>query len=135
MSVRQRLIATLAIAGGFAAMIIFWAVIARTMQMFFGFRNGDGNGSHYLFWSGSGSNLAYLSTAAAVVIYYRKNNCKRAWCPFLGNYDFTDPEDGVNRKLCWVHHPDVRHKTLRTEHIQAIQQKRHLYLGKNPGKG
>jgi len=122
-------------AAGIAVLIIFWAAVAHELQMFFGFRNGDGNGSHYLFWSGSGSNLGYLSLAGGLLIYYRKNNCKRSWCPFLGVHQFTDPEDGVSRLLCWMHHPDVKHKTLKAETIRQIQHKRHLYLGSKPGKG
>lgn len=131
----KRITAVLAAAGCVAVLIIFWALIARSLQMFFGFRNGDGNGSHYLFFSGSGSDLAYLSIAWGAYIYYRKNNCKRAWCPLIGQHPFTDPEDGISRLLCWVHHPDVLHRALKPEVIEKIQHKRGFYLGNKPGKG
>ena len=127
--------AVLTAAAGVAVLIVFWGAVAAHLATFFGFSNGDGNGSHYLFFSGSGSNLAYLGAAWAAFIYYRKNNCKRSWCPLIGQHPFTDPEDGVSRLLCWAHHPDVRHKTLKAETIEKIQHKRHLYLGKRPGKG
>lgn len=120
---------------GVPLLIIFWGLIALHLADFFGFQPRDANGSHYLFWSGAGSDLAYLSGFGAFLIYYRKNNCKKAWCPFIGYHDFTDPKDGITRKLCWVHHPDVRHKTLHSDTIREIQQRHHLHFGKQPGKG
>lgn len=122
-----------------AAAVIYWAVIAAHLATFGGFRNGDGNGSHYLFFSGAGGlvigNILQPALIAAIFIYYRKNNCKRTWCPRLGHHEFTDPTDGVSRLLCWRHHPDVKHKTLNADTIQKIQRKRRLYLGERPGKG
>jgi hypothetical protein len=118
-----------------AVLVLFWVRIARETQGFFGFYNGGGNGSHYLFWSGAGSDLAYLSFLAAGITLYRRHNCQKAWCPRIGKFDFTDPKDGVSRKLCWLHHPDVKHKTLHSEHIRQIQHRQHLYLGKKPGRG
>jgi hypothetical protein len=112
-----------------------WATVATALQGFFGFYDGGGNGSHYLFWSGSGSDLAYLSFLVAGITLYRRHNCQYAWCPRIGRHEFTDPSDGVKHLLCWKHHPDVKHKTLRDENIRSIQQRRHLYLGKQPGRG
>src|SRR5579862_439487 len=91
------------------ALVLFicWNVISNWLQGFFGFRDGAGNGSHYLFWSGAGSDLAYIGWVWAGGIYYRKNNCRKTWCPWLGHHDFTDPLDGVTRRLCDYHHPDV----------------------------
>lgn len=118
--------------------VVFFRHILHGAQDAFGFRAGDGNSPSYLFWSGAGSDLAYLSIVAGAVIYYRKENCKKRWCPFLGHYEFTD-KDGIVRKLCWVHHPDVHHKTLTREHITKIKkfQAEHplFYLGDKPGKG
>jgi len=140
----KRAIGSVAVSLGIAAaLIIFWGIIATKLATFFGFNNGGGNGSHYLFWSGSGSDLGYYSLVAGVVVLYRSHNCKYRWCPFLGHYDFTDPADGVTRKLCWLHHPDVKHKTLKAEHVEEIQGRRrehlqekfHLYVGDKPGKG
>ena len=105
------------------------------LQVLFGFANGDGNSPQYLFWSGAGSDLAYLSFAAAAIGVYRKHNCRMRWCWRLGRHEFTDPADQVTRSLCWRHHPDVKHKQLTAGRVAEIQRKRHLYLGKQPGKG
>ena len=86
----------------------------------FGFRNGDGNGSHYLFFSGSGSDLAYLSVFWGALVFYRKNNCHRALCWRLGHYDQLDPLTGITHKLCWRHHPAVKQRALKLHHIEAI---------------
>ena len=118
-----------------AVLAVFHGPVFSWVQHFFGFENGAGNGSHYLFWSGAGSDLAYLSVLATAAVYYRKENCKYRWCPFLGHYEFTNPDTGVTRKLCAIHHPDVHHKTLSREHLRDVQRTRHLYFGKHPGKG
>lgn len=104
------------------------------LQQFFGFTAGDGNSPSYLFWSGAGGDLAYLSFLWAGVVLYRRNNCRRRWCWRLGRHELTDPLDGVSRLLCWRHHPDVKHKHLTAGRIAEIQQRRHYYL-KRPGKG
>lgn len=118
---------------------IFWVTVAAHLATFGGFRNGDGNGSHYLFFSGAGGliigNILQPAIIAAAIVYYRKNNCKAAWCWRLGKHEFTDPTDNVCRLLCWKHHPDVKHKTLDAETIRKIQAKKGLYLGSKPGKG
>ena len=97
------------------------------LQHVFGFGNGDGNSAYYLFWSGAGSDLAYLSVFAAALGMYRKNNCRMRWCWRLGRHEYTDPHH-VTRLLCWRHHPGVTHKQLTRERL-------HLYLGDKPGKG
>ncbi len=102
---------------------------------FFGFAPGDGNGAPYLFWSGAGSDLAYLTVLAAVLGAYRKHNCQMRRCWRLGRHEFTDPADRVTRNLCWRHHPDVKARQLTAARIAAIQQRRHLYFGQRPGKG
>ena len=105
------------------------------LEHFFGFDAGQGNGAHYLFWSGAGSDLAYLTFLAAPFVYYRKVNCKQQGCPRIGHYEFTNPDTGVTRMLCWKHHPDVHAKRLTRERVAEIQKRRHLYLGDKPGKG
>lgn len=105
------------------------------LQHFFGVYPGDSNSTGYLFWSGSGSDLAYLSFLAAALALYRRHNCRVRWCWRIGRHEFTDPADGVMRLLCWRHHPDVKHKNLTAGRIGEIQKRRHLYLGKQPGKG
>ena len=97
------------------------------LQHAFGFGAGDGNSAEYLFWSGAGSDLAYLSFLAAGITVYRKHNCRMRWCWRLGRHEYKDP-DGVARALCWRHHPDVRFKNLTRARL-------HLYLGGKPGKG
>jgi hypothetical protein len=118
-----------------AVLVTYRLAFIRWAQAEFGFRRGDGNSPHYLFWSGIGSDLAYLSIVGTALIYYRKENCKRSWCPFLGHYEFTNPETGITRKLCWIHHPDVHRKKLSADHIKDIQRKRHVYIGDRPGRG
>ena len=97
------------------------------LQSFFGFASGDGNGSRYLFFSGAGSDLAYLSFLWGGVVLYRKHNCRMRWCWRLGRHEFTDPH-GVTRSLCYRHHPGVTHKQLTRERL-------HLYVGDRPGRG
>ena len=116
-------------------LLLFWVTIAAHLATFFGFNNGGGNTSHYLFWSGAGSDLAYLSFLAAAVTVYRRHNCAKAWCPRIGKHEFTNPDTGIKRLLCWKHHPDVTYKTLHADVIAEIQRKRHLYVGKQPGHG
>ena len=94
---------------------------------FFGVANGDSNSPAYLFWSGIGSDLAYLTFFAAAVGMYRKHNCQMRWCWRLGRHAYTDPH-GVTRPLCWRHHPGVTHRNLTRERL-------HLYLGQRPGRG
>lgn len=103
------------------------------LQHFFGFENGGGNGSHYLFWSGAGSDLAYVSFLWGGVVLYRRHNCRMRWCWRIGRHDFT--AGGVTRALCWRHHPDVKHKQLTRGRIADIQERAHLYAGSKPGKG
>jgi hypothetical protein len=117
------------------ALVILWRHISGGAQGIFGFRNGDGNSSEYLFWSGAGSDLAYLSFLAGGIAIYRRHNCAYAWCPRIGKHEFTDPDGAVKRMLCWKHHPDVKHKTLHKENVRAIQERRHLYFGKKVGRG
>jgi hypothetical protein len=119
----------------FTVILIFHRIVVGPVQHFFGFDNGQGNDSHYLFWSGAGSDLAYLSIIAGALIYYRKENCKVRWCPFLGHYDLVNPETGITRKVCGWHHPQVHHRTLTMEHVREIQAKHHLHLGDRPGHG
>lgn len=105
-----------------------WHFLQNLIQMSFGFRNGDGNSPAYLFWSGAGSDLAYLSFLYAGFILYRRHNCQVKFCWRIGKHEFTEPVTGIKRLLCWRHHPDVDHRQLTRERL-------HMYLGKQPGKG
>ena len=102
---------------------------------FFGVAQGDGNSSAYLWWSGPGSDLAYLTVFAAALGAYRRLNCQMHRCWRIGRHEFTDPANGVARNLCWKHHPDVKARQLTAGRIAEIQRRRHLYFGKQPGKG
>lgn len=99
----------------------------HAIQVIFGFQPGDGNSESYLFWSGAGSDLAYLSFLWGAVVLYRKNNCQVRRCPRIGRHEFTEP-GGARRLLCWKHHPAVDRRQLTRERL-------HLYLGDRPGKG
>jgi hypothetical protein len=126
-------VAALAVA---VVLFLFWGTITAHLATFFGYNNGGGNSSHYLFWSGAGSDLAYLSFLVAGLTLYRKHNCHKTWCPRIGKFEFTDPADGVTHMLCWKHHPDVKHKTLHSGTISQItERRRRFYLGKQPGRG
>ena len=98
------------------------------IQVIFGFQPGDGNSESYLFWSGAGSDLAYLSFLSAAIVRYRKHNCHVKRCWRMGRHEFTEPDTEIKRKLCWKHHPSVDRR-------QMTRAKLHLYLGDKPGKG
>lgn len=101
-----------------------------------GLNNGDS--PWYLFWSGVGAfleGLAALSVIGGIIGWYRRENCKKHWCLRFGKFEFVDPEDGVSRRLCWKHHPDVKHKHLHGSTIREIQHRRRLYFGDKPGRG
>lgn len=132
---RNGTILGITVLAGLVVLGIWWAPVASHVATFFGFANGQGNSSHYLFWSGAGSDLAYLTFLGGAVAVYRKHNCQRKGCPRIGRHEFTDPRDNVKRNLCWKHHPDIRARQLTAEVIADIQKRRHLYIGKQPGKG
>jgi hypothetical protein len=98
--------------------IIHWA------QNEFGFRNGDGNSPHYLFWSGIGSDLAYLSIVGALLGVVRSHNCEVHGCWRIGRH-----ATAAGTKVCRKHHPDG-HLTE-----EDVLKAHHFYLGKRPGRG
>lgn len=87
------------------------------------------SGPEYGFWSGFGSDLAMLAAVLAFPwVQYRRHNCQVKGCWRLGRHEFTDPDEGVRRLLCWVHHPDTERRQLTREHLR-------LYAGRQPGPG
>lgn len=102
--------------------------LQNLIQLMFGFRNGDGNSPAYLFWSGAGSDLGELAIVVGLVSIYRRHNCQLKGCWRIGRHEYTEPDTGVKRLMCWRHHPNVAHRQLTRERL-------HLYLGKRPGKG
>ena len=93
----------------------------HAIEGFFGFRPGDGNSASYLFWSGIGSDLAYLGILWAV---FRRLNCHQPRCARLGRF----PVEGSQLHACRKHHPSPPER-------QTIQKRYHLYLGERPGDG
>lgn len=91
------------------------------LALFFGVYNGDGNNAGYLFWSGTGSDLAYLGMAAA---FLRGHNCEVHRCWRFGRHPTA-----AGQKVCRRHHPDG-HLTA-----ESVRQAHHLYLGSKPGRG
>jgi hypothetical protein len=62
----------------------------------------------YDFWSGVGTQISLCLGAIAV---YRKHNCHKRWCPWIGRYPVGQ------YYVCRGHHPALpRHISL--EHIQ-----------------
>lgn len=88
----------------------------------------------YAFASGSG--FVLLVWAATVAAWWWRTSCKAEWwCLLHGAHDLVDPETGAVHRLCWVHHPSVERRHLGRARIRELQEKRHIYLGKHPGKG
>ncbi|HEY6493312.1 MAG TPA: hypothetical protein VIZ43_08575 [Trebonia sp.] len=71
------------------------------LQFFLGFRNGDGNSAHYLFWSGAGSDISELAVVGAVLGGWHRLNCHVKGCPRIGRQRL----DGTTWVVCRRHHP------------------------------
>jgi hypothetical protein len=110
--------------------------VSHWLAHFFGFSAGDGNGSPYLFWSGTGglAERALELLAIGWLFLWRTSCHDRRWCLRHGRHAVTDPETGVTHKVCWKH----AHLPSKYGHgrIRAIQAKHKiLYLGDKPGRG
>ena len=81
----------------------------------------DASGRWYLWWSGIGSDLAYLGIIWAV---FRRLNCHQPRCPRLGRF----PVEGTQLHACHRHHPAPPAR-------ETIQKRWHLYFGERPGDG
>lgn len=88
---------------------------------FFGVAGGDGNSSAYLWWSGPGSDLAYLGIFWAL---WRGHNCHQPKCLRIGHL----PVQGTAYRTCRKHHPSP-------PGTETIRQRYHLYAGRRPGRG
>jgi hypothetical protein len=88
------------------ALALAWGAVATWAQHQFGFASGDGNGAHYLFWSGAGSDLAYLGAGGgaitSAVVLYRHHNCHEPRCARIGRVRVDDH----GTLSCFRHHPD-----------------------------
>jgi hypothetical protein len=91
---------------------------------FFGFDAGEGNGAHYLFWSGAGSDIAELAVVGGLVTIVRKHNCHQPRCWRVGRY----PVPGTPWAVCRRHHPAPPGR-------ETIRKHYHVYLGSKPGRG
>ena len=91
---------------------------------FFGFDAGQGNGAHYLFWSGSGSDIGELAIAGGLAAMVRKHNCHQPRCWRIGRF----PVEGTVYTVCRRHHPSPPGRG-------TIRERHHLYLGNRPGHG
>ena len=89
---------------------------------FFGLTNASGE--PYLFWSGIGSDLAYLSIFALV---YRKLNCHQDGCRRVGLHKV----DGSPYIVCKKHHPAIPAGPVTAAHIHAAHR-RHLHNQAQP---
>jgi len=68
----------------------------------------NGSGRWYLWWSGFFANVTIFT---AVIVFYRRHNCRVHGCPRLGSHPAVD-EKGVQHVVCRHHHPDLgpRHR-------------------------
>lgn len=76
---------------------------------FFGLTNASGE--PYLFWSGIGSDLAYLSIFA---LAYRRLNCHQDGCRRIG----THRVEGTPFVTCRKHHPGIPGGRVTAERIR-----------------
>ena len=94
----------------------------------------------YGFWSGFGSVIPWSLFSmggifAGLVMGLRHVNCHEPGCWRMGKY----PLAGGEFKVCGKHNPDFEGKHPRKGQIAArhreYQEKLHLFMGKQPGKG
>lgn len=92
----------------------------------FGYRPGDGNSPHYLFYSGFGSIVLppILTVGGLALIAWWHGQCSVSGC-FWPSRRRT----AAGEKVCWRHRV---HKHRTWDDICAAH---HLYLGSKPGRG
>lgn len=78
-------------------------------------------GPWYAFWSGAGSDLAYLGVFWAL---WRHTNCHQPRCWRVGRL----PVQGTAYRVCRHHHPNPPGK-------DTIRERYHIYAGRRPGRG
>lgn len=77
-------------------------IIAHAIVCVMGLNNGSG--AAYLFWSGFGSDLAYLG---AISFAWHHLNCHAKGCYRIGRH----PVSGTPFKTCRKHHPEIDGRT------------------------
>jgi hypothetical protein len=80
------------------------------------------------------SGIASLGVLSSIIVAYRKFYCAKKHCWRMGHHAFTDPKDGVTRKLCWKHHPDVVTRQLDGHGINRIHNRRLQHRDKEGSK-
>src|SRR5262249_11034224 len=70
------------------------------LQWFLGFQAGDGNGAHYLFWSGIGSDIGEVAILGWLYAFLRRHNCEVHGCWRLGRHTTAG-----GHVVCKRHHP------------------------------
>jgi hypothetical protein len=94
----------------------------RWLAHFFGFAAGDGNSASYLWWSGTGSDLAYAGIFWAL---WRKHNCHVHRCWRIGRHLV----EGTPYTVCRRHDPSG------PVTAESVRKRYHLYAGRRPGRG
>lgn len=89
------------------------------LQWFLGFKPGDSNGAHYLFWSGIGSDIGELAILGWLYAFLRKHNCEVQGCWRLGRHTTA-----AGHVVCRHHHPDgpLTAQQARDAHHAASRQ-------------
>ena len=82
------------------------------LNSFFGL--DDGQGEHYLFWSGLGSDISEVAVLGAVYAIWRRHNCAVKGCWRVGHRQVP----GTDHVVCRRHHPRPQptHEELLAEH-------------------
>lgn len=99
----RRILAAVAVTAVIVGLTIVWAAVAAWCQHFFGFASNGGNDSHYLFWSGVGSDMTEYVIIGGLIQLYWQHSCHEPRCFWPGHM----MADGHTRS-CWHHHPEGR---------------------------
>lgn len=104
--------------------MLWWHQFANWLYFFFGV---SGTGSHYGFWSGSGSDIGEYTVAVGIFLTLahavRSKNCEVKHCWRLGGH-----ATAAGHRVCRRHHPDpapsakdvaADHYAARADHDQV----------------
>jgi hypothetical protein len=129
---KRYLFGVLGVAAGLAVAVVLTTLGFRWIAHEMGWDSVTDD--QYAFSSGSG--FLVVVWLATVALWWARTSCRALWwCPLHGTHDYTDPETGVTRKLCYAHHPGVKGKNLGRQRLDEARRRHHLYLGDRPGKG
>lgn len=90
------------VAACISAIAVDWAALATWQQKTFGFQNGGGNGSHYLFVSGWGSIILppILNALAFLAVLWWHHQCHVTGCHW-----YARRKTAAGELACFRHHP------------------------------